>query len=135
MKQRGRKTTLAVVSDAPISAHDRPEPPVDLTPEQRVEWITVVNALRADWFTPETYAVLAQYCRHVIEARHLAELICRFEGEEELDMRDYDRLLKMQERASRIIASLATKLRITPQSTYHPETVKNKGKKVSSPWD
>lgn len=134
MKQRGRKTGLSVVTDAPISAHDRPEPPVDLTPAQRLEWIQVVNALRADWFGAETLAVLSQYCRHVVTAKHIAELIRQLEQKEEIDTGEYDQLLRMQERESRIIVSLATKLRITPQATYHPEKTKGKGK-VTTPWD
>ena len=134
MKQRGRKQNLAVVQDAPISAQDRPEPPADLTPEQRLEWISVVNALRADWFPVETQALLAQRCKHVVAARHVAELINRHEKSEQIDVNEYDRLLKMQERESRIIASLDTKLRITTQSTRHSETTKGKGK-VKSPWE
>ena len=125
---------LAVVSDAPISAHERPEPPPDLTLEQRLEWISVVNSLRADWFTPETFPVLAQYCRHVVEGRKVAQLIQRLGEQDEIDVSDYDKLLKMQERESRAIAMLGTKMRITQQASYHPDKTKGKGK-VKSPWE
>ena len=135
MKQRGRKQNLAIVQESPISAQDRPEPTPDLTPEQRIEWIQVVNSLPAEWFPAETYSLLAQYCKHVVAARHIAELIQRAEGAEELDVTDYDKLLKMQERESRIIASLGTKMRITQQSTWSDQKVKTgKGKKAKSPW-
>ena len=136
MKQRGRKQNLAVVQDAPISACDRPEPPPDLTPEQRLEWISVVNSLRADWFPVETHQILAQYCKHSVAAKHIAELIRDLESREQIDVVEYDRLLKMQERESRILVSLATKMRITQQATYHPETQTKKGQsKVKSPWE
>ena len=136
MKQRGRKQNLAIVGDSPISAHERPEPPVDLTPEQRVEWISVVNSLRAEWFPPETHSVLAQYCKHAVAAKHVAELIRELESHDQIDVAEYDRLLKMQERESRILVSLATKMRITQQSTWSDHKTKSDGKgKVKSPWE
>lgn len=135
MKQRGRKQNLAVVQGSPISAQDRPEPPVDLTPEQRLEWISVVNSLRADWFPVETHGILSQYCKHTVAAKHIAELIRDLESKDSIDVAEYDRLLKMQERESRILVSLATKMRITQQATYHPETQSKKGqRKAKSPW-
>lgn len=134
MKQRGRKQNLSVVNDAPISAQERPEPTADLTPEQRIVWITVVNSLPAEWFRDEAHGVLSQYCKHVVAAQHVAELITDFEAGDDINVSDYDKLLKMQERESRMIASLGTKLRITPQSTWSPQKTKGT-KKVKSPWD
>ena len=58
MKQRGRKAALAIVHGSAISAIDRPEPLAELTNEQRIEWILVVNSLPADWFPDETHKVL-----------------------------------------------------------------------------
>jgi len=134
MKQRGRKTALSVVQGSAISAIDRPEPPSELTNEQRIEWILVVNSLPADWFPDETQKVLAQYCRHAVAGRHVATLIDDLEGSDAIDVVHYDRLLKMQERESRMLVSLATKMRMTQQSTYHPE----KGKPtqtIENPWE
>lgn len=135
MKQRGKKSTkLAVVNEAPITAIDRPEPPRELTPEQRIEWMQVVNAVRADWFGQETLALLTQYCKHVVTARHIGELVTRLEAEKEIDVQDYERLLKMQERETRIIASCMTRMRLTQQSTYNAQKTKGQAK-VKSPWD
>lgn len=134
MKQRGRKTALTVVQESDVSAVDRPEPPGELTPEQRIEWISVVNSLPAEWFPDETHGVLAQYCRHMVAGRHISQMIQQLESGKDIDVAEYDRLLKMQERESRIIVSLATKMRMTQQATYHPEKSKGKGK-VSRPWE
>ena len=134
MKQRGRRQNLAVARESGISAQERPEPAVDLTPEQRIEWISVVNALPADWFPAETHGVLAQYCKHAVAAKHVAQMIADMEAGDEIDVNDYDRLLRMQERESRILVSLATKMRITQQATYDREKVKPKAK-VKSPWE
>ena len=133
MRQRGRKTALAVAQDTGITSQERPEPPVELTPEQRIEWITVVNSVSADWFPPETHGLLTQYCRHVVASRHIAELVSQAESGDEFSVLEYDKLLKMQERESRIIASLLTKMRLSQQSTYHPEKTKG-GKKGKGPW-
>lgn len=134
MKQRGRKSVALASVDAKITAEDRPEPPNELTPEQRLEWMAVVNKLRADWFPPWTHALLAQYCKHVVTARHIGELVERMENQDEIDIGDYERLLKMQERESRIISSLMTRMRITQQSTYNPKKTTGKSK-VKSPWE
>jgi hypothetical protein len=117
-----------------VSAVDRPEPPAELTPEQRLVWVRVVNSLPADWFGDETHGVLAQYCRHVVAGNHVAQMVCDMERKREIDVDSYDKLLKMQERESRISVSLATKLRITPQSTYDKEKVKHVNK-VTRPWE
>jgi hypothetical protein len=106
------------VAQSPVSSTDRPEPPADLTPEQRIEWALVVNSAPADWFAPYNHSVLAQYCRHAVAARRVAQLIQQFESQDGFDVSEYDRLLKMQERESRVISSLLTKLRLTPQSIY-----------------
>ncbi len=134
MKQRGRKTALSVVHGGAISAIDRSEPLAELTNEQRVEWILVVNSLPADWFPDETHKALAQYCRHVVNARHISELIEKIESGVEIDIIHYDRLLKMQERESRMMISLMTKMRMTQQSTYHPEKGKP-SQTIDNPWE
>jgi hypothetical protein len=57
------------------------------------------------------------------------------ESGDDIDVTEYDKLLKMQERESRILVSLATKMRITQQATYHPEKVKDGSSKVPRPWE
>lgn len=134
MNQRGRKSALSVVQGGAISAINRPEPLIGLTNEQRIEWMLVVNSLPAGWFPDETLKVLAQYCRHAVASNHVASLIDDIEANKDIDITTYDRLLKMQERESRMMVSLATKMRMTQQASYHPE----KGKAprtVANPWE
>jgi len=134
MKQRGRKTSLTVVNGSAISAVDRPEPLQELTTEQRIEWILVVNSLPAEWFPGGTHKVLAQYCRHAVASRHVSQMIEKIERADMIDVDEYDRLLKMQERESRILVSLATKMRITQQAAYHPEKTKS-ATVIKPPWE
>jgi hypothetical protein len=135
MKQRGRQSasSLAVIS-GPVETIPRADAPYDITDEEADEWRKVVNRLPADWFPAETHAVLAQYCRHVVAARRIAQLINAELSKENLDLKTYDDLLKMQERESKQIGTLATRMRITQQSTMRVETLK-KPKQVAKPWE
>lgn len=137
MSKPGRKSAaaLSVVSNSPISAIERPLPPAELTAEQKREWVDVVNRLPADWFPRETWALLAQYCRHVVAARHVAQLLERVESLDEVEVDQYDRLLKMQEREGRAISSLATRMRMSQQSTYDKQRGKGKQSITKKPWE
>lgn len=134
MGTRGRTSAaaLSVISGGGIETIRRPEPPQELTDEEAVEWRAIVNRLPADWFPAETLPMLSQYCRHTVAARRVATMIEQLDGlmADEIkggakaaevvlsSAKTVDRLLKMQERESRCIASLATKMRISQQTTY-----------------
>jgi hypothetical protein len=134
MKTRGRisAASLEVSKVAPVEVVQRPDAPYDLTDEQTTEWWAVVNRLPAEWFPRETHALLAQYCRHVVAARRIAQLVDA-EEKGELDLDRYDKLLKMAEREGRALSSLATRLRITQQSTLSEKT--KKPSMVKKPWE
>lgn len=136
MHKRGRKSAdeLAIVTVAPVETVERQRPPHDLTDEEVEVWFAVTQCEAADWFSPSTAPLLAQYCKHVIAARRVAELIERATSDPGLDVKDYDRLLKMQERESRCIASLATKMRISQQATTNHRG-NHKPKVSKKPWE
>ena len=128
MGARGKKSaaSLEVVRSSNVRAIQRPKPVEGLTPEQAGEWLNVVNRMPADWFPNETHSMLAHYCRHVVSARRVSELIeTILDGDGQQGwLEDYDRLLKMQEREGRAMSALATRMRITQQSLVS----KDKGK-------
>jgi hypothetical protein len=129
MTQRGRKSAASLaVAVSPLETVSRPDAPYDLTDEQTQEWWAVVNRMPADWFPRETHGMLAQYCRHVVSARRVAQLITAAEAAEEFNVGEYDQLLKMQEREGRALSSLATRMRLSQQTTYD----KSKKKPVES---
>jgi hypothetical protein len=136
MAQRGRKSaaSLEVVRAEAVQAVRRPGPPAELTDEQAEVWQGVTEALPADWFGAETLPLLSQYCRHVIAARRVAQLIEATEGEHDLDLQQYDTLLKMQEREGRAVSSLATRMRITQQALSNHRGNREK-KAVAKPWE
>lgn len=133
MGSRGRKSSQELTRAPTVEVVDRPDAPYDLTDEQSEEWWAIVNRMPADWFPRETHGMLAQYCRHVIASRRVAQLIKGHEDNPVMDIEGYDRLLKMQEREGRAISSLATRMRISQQTTYDPK--KKKGSPVKPPWE
>jgi hypothetical protein len=135
MGTRGRQSaaSLEVAKPGKIETIQRPDAPYDLTDEQTEEWWAVVNRMPADWFPRETHGILSQYCRHVITARRVAQLVASCEATDPLDIGEYDQLLKMQEREGRALSSLATRLRITQQATVSAKAKKPSGMK--RPWE
>ena len=78
----------------------------------------------ADWFG-RALELLEAYCRHVSQADFLAVRINAFELEWLADpegLQRYDRLLGMAVRESAVMLSLATKMRLTPQSRWSAKT-------------
>jgi hypothetical protein len=133
ISRAGRRSAaeLAVVQIGTVCS--RPEPPSELTEEQAQEWRAIVDRLLPDWFTRETHPLLVQYCRHTVSSRRISQLIANLEQSDDFDVQTYDKLLGMQERESRAMASLATKMRLTQQSTYDKK--KAKGVISSRPWE
>src|SRR5215213_11659691 len=94
----------------------RPLPPDYLTSEQREVWRKVLDDLPADWFRDSNLDLLASYCRHVIASRRVAQLIEIEEKSDAFSPSNYDLLLRMQNRESRALATMGTKLRLTQQA-------------------
>ncbi|RMF02550.1 MAG: hypothetical protein D6773_08510 [Alphaproteobacteria bacterium] len=136
MGARGRKSSqdIEISPVGPVEAVARPDAPYDLADAEAEVWWSVVNRMPADWFGAETHPLLTQYCRHVVTAREIAGLIRSMrEDGEGFDLVEYDRLLKMQERESRQIVNLATKMRISQQALInHRGNKKRIGAK--KPW-
>lgn len=135
MAARGRKSaaSLEVVPLAPVQSIPRAEAPAELTDEQAAEWMAIVNRLPAEWFPRETHGLLADYCRHVVRSRRIAQMVDQAESEEPLDLDQLDKLYRMAERESRAASSLATRLRITQQSTVNHKT--KKPTQLKRPWE
>lgn len=143
MAQRGRKSaaSLAVAQVASISSDSRLQAPLHITDAERAVWLEVVNDQPASAFTITHGPLLEQYCRHIVQARILADEIMNFDRAWLADddgLKRYDRLLAMQEREGRAASSLATRLRITRQATDHPTTAgraQARQAKARKPWE
>jgi hypothetical protein len=124
MAQRGRKSAASLAIVTPIADH-RPAPPEGMTAEQAAEWTAIVRRLPVGYFPRECHGLLAAYVKHLATFRLLSESIDAFQGAWLADddgLKRYGDLLALREREGRAMSSLATRLRITPQSRYHPRT-------------
>jgi hypothetical protein len=145
MTQRGRKSAAALAVQPPdgvLETITRPDAPYDLTDEEAGVWRGVIEQMPANWFGAPTFPLLTQYCRHVVRSRRIASLINAAEMTDvtktetvEFDIQAYDQLLKMQERESRAIATLATKMRLAQQSTIAPDLKKKGAIGLKRPWE
>ena len=122
MATRGRKSAALQVAKtlvASIGVSQRLAPPVHMSDAEVSVWMQVVNDQPAASFTPTHSPMLEQYCRHIVQARIIADMIMSFDqswANDDDGLRRYDKLLAMQEREGRAASSLATRLRITRQA-------------------
>ena len=121
----------------------RPVAPDNLTADQKAEWEAITRRLPGDYFPRECHPLLEAYVQHVTALKLLSAEVDRFEAEwldDALGLARYDRLLGMRERESRALSSLATRLRLSPQSRYHQKTAANAAAKEPpnggrKPWE
>ena len=133
MRKRGRVSAAAIgVTPVRISAKERPAPPAGLTARERRQWNEITAALRPDWFEAENLPLLAEYDRTASQctrrARELRNVeVCgpRFAGLSRQRMLEINVLLR-----------LATKLRLTIQSSTTTRTNKHTGGSgLPKPWE
>lgn len=131
MRQRGKKSA-AELSILRLEPAKRDPPPASLLPEAAAEWVAIMNRMPAGWIGREMHPLLAAYCEHVVESRHISSMLATLDEAlavevdrgrpqvrilcESMDTRR--RLLQMRDRETRAASSLATRLRMTPQSAY-----------------
>jgi hypothetical protein len=115
--------------------------PLHISDAERAVWADVVNDQPADAFSATHGPLLELYCRHIVQARVLADQMTNFDPawlNDDEGLKRYDRLLAMNEREGRAASSLATRLRITRQAVEHPTTVgralKNQNR-ARKPWE
>jgi hypothetical protein len=88
---------------------------------------------------PEAYPLLMGYCRAAVTAKHIAAELDEFKPEwarEDGGLRRWNKLLAMQDREERLLASLGGKLRLTPASQLSASnagTIARRGPKLK-PW-
>ncbi len=159
--QRGPKSAESqVVYVVPEALPQRPEPPDCLTPAESRQWVAYVERMPIDWFTAEVQPVLVNLCRAVCLsdyfAARLQEVLGVLDGlegrlrlehpgisDEDVETAvailhgrkvDYAR---SQLEQSKQVGSLSTKLRLTPQSRYQPNTAaaRTRDEPRKRPWE
>lgn len=113
--------------------------PAHLSEAERAIWLEVVNDQPADAFTATHSPLLELYCRHIVQARILADELAVFDRAwlaDDEGLKRYDRLLGMAEREGRAASSLATRLRITRQAIDQQTVARALVKDVKrKPWE
>ncbi len=139
--KRGRKSSedvaMELVGNA-VEVIDRPDAPLNLTPEETDEWVATVEAMPADWFSRETWPLLAQWCRHTVTARRVSQMIDHAMAREEIDSAEVKDLLGMQAKETASLKALASSMRLSQQASYTDKaagTKKNNRPKVKRLWD
>jgi phage terminase small subunit len=138
MGARGKKSAaeLTVIDGGRVGAQKRPEPPDHFDDDHAAIWRKVVARLPADWFPDETLPLLEAYCYHVAQLRQVSELIADMLSDKDgFEIKDYDRLSKMQERETRAIASLAVKMRISQSTAYDKSKKRGSAGNAKKPWE
>jgi hypothetical protein len=121
MKQRGRKSAaeLSTISAGGVAIIRRPDPPAHLGGDAAVVWRATTNSLPADWFSPGAQPLLEALCALTVSQRYTVRALQRIEeGDDEFDHPNWQNLQKQLGEVSGRIATLATRLRLTPQSRY-----------------
>ena len=118
----------------------RLEAPVHISDAERSVWLQVVNDQPAAAFTATHVPLLELYCRHIVQARVIADELGSFDRAWMADdegLKRYDRLLGMAEREGRAASSLATRLRITRQALDHATVARQVvgQAKTRKPWE
>jgi hypothetical protein len=130
---------LAVAPVVALEVVRRLNAPAHLSEAERSIWLEVVNDQPADAFTPTHAPLLELYCRHIVQARVLADEIANFDKAWMADddgLKRYDRLLAMSEREGRAASSLATRLRITRQAIDQQTVARGlRRKSKPKPWE
>lgn len=115
-RKRGRPSAGDLSTIAPLPAMPRLPRPPELAGEEAEEWLALVNAHPADWFGPGARPALVQLCRHIVQARRIAELIEAAVGKPDTELGYYTKLLEQQRAETQAIARLGAALRLNPQS-------------------
>lgn len=139
MDQRGRKSS-SKLTVLPGGEDKRPPAPKELSEREAEIWDAVIATKPADWFDDDTYPLLKDYCRHIVRQDKLSRLINEYspDGDSEKAIGALDQLLKMSERETRLIATLATKMRLSQQSKYGArgaESAARRGRQKAKPWN
>ena len=136
MGTRGRPSMASLMVPDSSKFIQRPDAPYDLTDEQAEEWRAIVSTMDPGHFMRGNYPLLAQLCRHIVNARRLAQLIEQCAKEKDFDRKEFGILLQLEATESAAIMRLSRSMRLTQQAVKRLETTRHpRGKQVKNPWD
>jgi hypothetical protein len=114
MRQRGRKSVASLAVVVPDVRQQRPPAPATLSAEERVIWHDIVGKLRADWFQG-CEVMLEIFVRSIVLERFVTQQI---KATDPSDSQRLASLMRCQRDTAAVIASYATKMRLTPRASF-----------------
>ena len=126
------KASSASLEVAAISIPQRPEPPKSLNKRQSDVWREIVATKPPDWFEADIRPILEAYCKAIDwQARMSKELERAIAGDG--GFASCEKLYAITEKNAKLLAQLATKMRLTPQSRYTPKAAATANKRAGGP--
>jgi hypothetical protein len=121
MQQRGRKSTAGLAALNVTGKPSRLTPPSSLNDDEQALFSELVGACDASHFRESDLPLLISYVQSTMISRAAAH--------------DPDRIV-LWEKATRMQATLATRLRLSPQSRIDPKTIgRQQPHPGPRPWD
>jgi hypothetical protein len=125
MRQRGRKSAAALVEFNVTGKPARQEPPSHLSDDERALFVELVESCAPSHFVKSDLPLLVSFVQATLLVRRAAT-----------GMVDDPDLIAVFEKSVKLQATLATRLRLAPQSRLDPKSVARQqpypGRK---PWD
>lgn len=142
MAKRGRVSAASAISKPllGLTSNARLKAPLTMSDAEIAVWTELVNDQPANAFTLTHAPIIEMYCRHVVNARLLADQLLNFDMNwlaHDDGLKRYDKFLAMSERESRAASSLATRLRITRQAIDQQTVARTLTNQVTTrkPWE
>lgn len=127
-----RRSAASLTVATPITSVPRLKPPAGLSEPQRAHFAALVASVPADRFVRADVPLLVALVRHLNRADEIERM---FDTHAE-SIPEYDTLARAAARESSAIASIMTRLRLTPQSRYKPDSAKlRQGPPSTPPWE
>lgn len=108
-----------MIEETGLAPETRADAPYDLGDEESEEWRAIVNCMAPDHFIRANYPVLAQLCKHIVEARYTHRKMKEYRKANTFNVRVYAELTKVQDAQSLAIARLSRAMRLTQQANFH----------------
>jgi hypothetical protein len=141
MKHRGRKSAaeLSTISGAGVAIIRRPDPPAHLGADASAVRRATTNSQPADRFSPGAQPLLEALCALTVSQRYTVRALMRIEeGDDEFDHPNWQNLQNQLGQISGRVATLATRLRLTPQSRYGARSADTAARNEATgppPWE
>lgn len=148
MGKRGPKSAASLTVAAVRLPGARPKPLAELTDAEAACWRQTVATKPADYFTADSWPLLAAYCRAVATSTALGAKIAEMTasalaGGDPFEFAMLDKLLAMRDREGKAINAFMRSMRLTHQSRIEPRGAATAHKSANGrdatpkamPWD